>query len=573
MVTTSAMTHSIGLPADAAAVASVRELERRRQRGLLRARLFGGSAEPVRLGRFQIVRKLGEGAAGVVYAAFDPRMQRTVALKVLMAADTDRRALIREARALAQLSHPNVLTVYEVNDEGDLAYIVSELVEGGSLRDWMGSPRSLSEQLTMLRGMGEGVASAHRAGLVHRDLKPENVLVGDGRPRIADFGLAKVWAAEGDTLGVGRVVGTPGYMAPEQRRGAAPNPKNDQFSFGVIAYELLYGRHPFVVPGASPAHAAAQVGAPSVALERSPRLDPDAQVPPPARTHPAAAAWPVVERALAGDPQARWPDVESAVAALVAALEAPSREASRRSGALTRVLLVAGAACAVGAGGWLAATRLAVEAPPPADTPSPGEADLYATQYPSLSPIFAAQDWAGCVAFFEQHPTTAAGRATWVNCAEATRDPAQLERACAATEADPRPPAACDAVAREARQLLAAGQGTECIKMLWETEFNDTRGAVMTACTQQTPNAFDDAYACLYSERTESPHGRLTVCGFGQGLIVNAAGVFIPVDLYAQQYAVSREPAACSKLLREHSHPNPESTCDAFVRGESPPGN
>ena len=120
MVTTSAMTHSIGLPADAAAVASVRELERRRQRGLLRARLFGGSAEPVRLGRFQIVRKLGEGGMGVVYLARDTRLNRLAALKflpVIRRSDQElSRRFLQEAQAASLLDHPNICTIFEFSD-------------------------------------------------------------------------------------------------------------------------------------------------------------------------------------------------------------------------------------------------------------------------------------------------------------------------------------------------------------------------------------------------------------------------------------------------------------------------
>ncbi|MBK6578819.1 MAG: serine/threonine protein kinase [Sandaracinaceae bacterium] len=551
MTTTSSMTVSLGIPSDAAALDGVRELERQRLRGLLRQRMFGQQAAPVRIGRFQIRRKLGEGAAGVVYAAFDPQMERQVALKVLMAQVADRRALIREARALAQLSHPNVLTIYEVNDESDLAYIVSELVEEGSLRDWMREPRTAAERSQMLLGIGQGVASAHRAGLVHRDLKPENVLVGDGRPRIADFGLARVWAAESGTLSGGtRVVGTPAYMPPEQRRGEAPNPKNDQYSFGVMGYELLFERHPFLVPAAKGDDLA------------SPRFDPAAAIAPPASRHPCAAAWPVLERALRADPGARWPDVQALLGALDAAVpratETPGRPRKARLLALAAVAAVLGL-LVVGAWWrpWASSEPVTTE-PSVADTGPDNARDVALFQ--AVRPMMDRMDWTGCADYLAEHANTETSRATWVTCAQASRDEARLDLACAAASRDPSPPAQCDAVVSEARQLHRTGRFQECVKVLWEAERTSSRSLVLFQCTSSLEGAAR-VFACMYGQQLNGQRGAPADCGLGEGILLDANGASVPVPEYAIGFALDGRRAACEKIASEHGQPDLAALC------------
>jgi tetratricopeptide (TPR) repeat protein len=208
-------------------------------------------AETPRLGRgalvdrYVIIDFVGEGGMGAVYSAFDPELGRRIALKLLRTAEptAERRALLlREAQVLARFSHPNVATIHDAGTFGEHVFLAMELVDGGTLRSWLdGGARPWREAVALLAAAGEGLAAAHRAGLVHRDFKPENVLLGsDGRPRVTDFGLAGPTGAS-----AGRMMGTPAYMAPEQMAGAASDARADLFSFCVALYEALYGMRPF----------------------------------------------------------------------------------------------------------------------------------------------------------------------------------------------------------------------------------------------------------------------------------------------------------------------------------------
>jgi hypothetical protein len=210
-------------------------------------------APGTRLGPYEIVAPLGAGGMGEVYRARDTRLGREVALKILpedVAHDTARRHRFElEARAVAALSHPNIVAVYDVGD----GYMVGELVEGASLR---GQKFGARKSVEVAIQIADGLAAAHAAGITHRDLKPDNVLLArDGRAKILDFGLAKMTApraaaaAAAETVTVasepGVVMGTVGYMSPEQVRGQEANPRSDIFSFGLILYELLTGRRAF----------------------------------------------------------------------------------------------------------------------------------------------------------------------------------------------------------------------------------------------------------------------------------------------------------------------------------------
>ena len=233
---------------------------------------FGAGAveEPVdpagrRVSRYVLGERLGAGAMGVVYAATDPELRRNVAVKLMRGAwvrsggAAARARVIREARALARISHPNVIAVHDVGMLGDEVFIAMELVRGANLRAYLRDARpSVAHILEVFTAAGQGLAAAHRAGVVHRDFKPDNVLVGaDGRVRVTDFGLALAAAAEVDPApaapGVanveqtdaGTLIGTPAYMAPEQHAGAHVDPRSDQFSFCVALYEALYGERPF----------------------------------------------------------------------------------------------------------------------------------------------------------------------------------------------------------------------------------------------------------------------------------------------------------------------------------------
>ena len=194
----------------------------------------------VMIGRYEIIRALGEGGEAAVYEANDPVLERRVALKLLHpgsdSAQQGRRArLLREARSMARLSHPAVLTIYDVS-ESDGGFITMELVDGVTLRPWlMAGKRSLIDVLDVCCQMGEGLASAHRAGIVHRDFQPDNVLVDvTGRARVTDFGLAR---RRGDAAPSDD--GLKAYRSPEQQLGRAGDHLSDQYSFCLTAAEAL----------------------------------------------------------------------------------------------------------------------------------------------------------------------------------------------------------------------------------------------------------------------------------------------------------------------------------------------
>ena len=216
-----------------------------------------------RLGRYEIVEPLGAGGMGEVYRARDRELDRDVAVKVLpeaVASDTEWLARFkREAKAVARLSHPSILEIYDFGREGDVGYAVTELLEGEDLGDYLGSvggPMSWKEVRRIGAAVADGLAAAQGNGVVHRDLKPSNIMIcSDGRVKILDFGLARFHGAstpEAETASAtpavstpGTVMGTVGYMSPEQVRGEAADARSDIFSLGCVLYEMLSGRRTF----------------------------------------------------------------------------------------------------------------------------------------------------------------------------------------------------------------------------------------------------------------------------------------------------------------------------------------
>jgi predicted Ser/Thr protein kinase len=203
-------------------------------------------------GRFTILDVLGAGGMGVVLSAYDPQLDRKVAIKVLRtrglhgeryAREAER--LLREARSMAQLSHPHVVTVYEAGTIDGRVFVAMEYISGQTLRSWLAERKHrVDEIIDVLVKAGRGLAAGHHAGLIHRDFKPDNVLIGhDGRVRVIDFGLAR---PEGPTDYIEPALfGTPLYMAPEQHDNRELDARTDQFSFCVALYEALYGHPPF----------------------------------------------------------------------------------------------------------------------------------------------------------------------------------------------------------------------------------------------------------------------------------------------------------------------------------------
>jgi len=315
-----------------------------------------------RIGRFTVLAGLGEGGMGIVYSAYDDQLDRKVAVKVLRG-DTMRRdpqareRLLREAQAMARVSHPNIVTVHEVGSQDGEIFIAMEFVRGHSLGSWLTlAPRAWREVVVAMIQAGRGLAAAHAAGLIHRDFKPANVLVAtEGVVKVLDFGLARavdspspealapLRAAAATSLDTaltrtGTVLGTPAYMAPEQHLGEPATEKSDQFAFCVSLYEALYGQSPFDT---------SSLLALTHSVTQGQVRDPPASIAVP------AALLQIIHRGLALDPGKRFASMNDVLAALERTLE-------RRR---TPWFVVAGLAALIGAAGFSAASLRPVEDP------------------------------------------------------------------------------------------------------------------------------------------------------------------------------------------------------------------
>ncbi|MEP7009105.1 MAG: serine/threonine-protein kinase [Acidobacteriota bacterium] len=307
--------------------------------------------------RFVILDVVGRGGMGVVYAAYDPDLDRKIALKLVRPnrPGAGEGQLLREAQAIARLSHPNVVAVYDVGTHRDQVFLAMELVEGRNLGPWLAqAPRSVREILDVFIAAGRGLAAAHAAGLVHRDFKPDNVLIGnDGRVRVADFGVARRFESAGEqpaefrdlpeearsaratrsTVAVGEAtrfgmaVGTVPYMAPEQLRRGVADAKSDQFAFSIALFEALYGERPFAGQGALDL---------ALAMESGELRTPN---PPGRRIPPAFRA--ALGRGLAFDPAARFSSMDELLSTLAHDPEAARRRAWGIAAVLA-LLIVAG---------------------------------------------------------------------------------------------------------------------------------------------------------------------------------------------------------------------------------------
>ncbi|MDI1483523.1 serine/threonine-protein kinase [Polyangium sp. y55x31] len=289
-------------------------------------------APPVaaRIGRFAVVRKLGEGTMGVVYMGYDEMLDRRVAIKLLRPSVAGVGWLLREGQALGRLAHPNVVAIHEAGEHEGRVYLAMEFVEGPTLRAHLAErPRPFPEVLSLFLCAARGLAAVHDAGLVHRDFKPENVLVGkDGRPRIVDFGMAALARRDAGTNGEagrdaappsrrpgaldvsilprGAIAGTPAFMAPEQLRGERATAASDQWSFCAALYHAAYGVPPYSLDGDFVALSRRVLAAaPEIPAQRG-----------------RAPAWlgPILLSGLAKDPAARFPSMHALLAAIEAHL-------------------------------------------------------------------------------------------------------------------------------------------------------------------------------------------------------------------------------------------------------------
>jgi serine/threonine-protein kinase len=273
---------------------------------------------PDRFGKYEIVEVLGKGAMGVVYKAFDPDIHRTVAIKTIrkeLVEDQERAAMIfarfkNEARAAGRLSHPGIVAVHDYGDTGELTYIAMEFVQGMSLRDYFNRGTRFQEHdiVSILAQLLEALQHAHEQGVWHRDIKPANLIVmNSGRVKIADFGIAKVDTSQLTQTGL--VMGSPGYMAPEQYAGGTVDWRADLFAAGVVMYQLLTGVRAFSGTTEQMAYKVCHT------------------TPPPASEADPGRGWErydlTLARALAKEPDARYQTAESFRAAILAAYAAP----------------------------------------------------------------------------------------------------------------------------------------------------------------------------------------------------------------------------------------------------------
>jgi eukaryotic-like serine/threonine-protein kinase len=264
------------------------------------------------VGRYRLLQLVGRGGMGEVYAAHDPELDRKIAIKIMRADtypdDVEAARLMREARTIAKLSHPNLVTVYDVGSAGGRVFVAMELIEGDTVAAWLDRKRRARDEiLRVFISAGRGLAAAHRAGIIHRDFKPQNVMVtADGAVRVMDFGLAALrqtlHGPKAQRLTrIGSILGTPLYMSPEQLCGQTVDPRADQFSFCVALYEALYGERPFAGENFAELRTAVLAGRPR---------------PAPSSSRVPARVRAILLRGLSVDHRKRFPDMDAILKAL-----------------------------------------------------------------------------------------------------------------------------------------------------------------------------------------------------------------------------------------------------------------
>ncbi|MEM6295993.1 MAG: serine/threonine-protein kinase [Myxococcota bacterium] len=382
------------------------------------------------LGRYLIVDVLGAGAMGVVYRAYDPDLDRSLAVKLVgldgdgtSRGEREQARLLREAQAMARVSHPNVIQVFDVGSLDNAVYVAMELVDGITLKEWLVGTRTPAQIMKVFDAAGRGLAAAHRQGLVHRDFKPDNVMVDrENTPRVLDFGLARASHRPVDDESVeelrsgerktsspsletsmtqaGSIIGTPAYMSPEQHRGDEVSTQSDQFSFCVALFEALVGRRPFRGSTLAALSAAVSAG----------RIDA------PTRSTVPRSVMKAIVRGLSVNPDDRFPSMDALLGAL-----ALRRKSTRGLG-----LLVGAAGLTIGGMAWAWAP-----AEPAAPQPCSGAADAVsdvwsearrtsiATRFADEANALGTRIWTDTAQRFDTYASRWAGART--DACEATR--------------------------------------------------------------------------------------------------------------------------------------------------------
>jgi serine/threonine protein kinase len=483
------------------------------------------------VGRFRLLEQLGAGAAGIVYRAHDPQLDRMVAVKLLHAnsraagAHDDR--LLREAKGLARVTHPNVVGVHDVGMHADQLFVAMELVEGRTLTQWLtqrlalGSAQAPNEApsstgawrqvLSVMIAAGHGLHAIHEAGLVHRDFKPDNVLIDEhGRARIADFGLVR--AADDPQLDnesadygssplgpsmtqTGALMGTPAFMAPEQLQRRAADARSDQFAFCVTLYEALYGQPPFVASTIAEQMHATSSGAVQ-------------QVP--ASTTVPRALHDAIMQGLSPAPEQRYPDM----AALLSALDAAtSVQSASRPPRLALWLAVAGVSMLL-----LAVGAWALFGVPASDsTPSKAAAKALdkARKQRDASKYASCARTASMAKVKGESPRSGKLIDVWLNCALLADDWDHAGRACKAwnKNVDDPLPSSCEPTVVKAYALMAKKNWRGCLKkVLSDDKPNKHNLAVRMVCAHHAEDTRAYASACKLIKRKFPQYGPAQDC-------------------------------------------------------------
>ncbi len=546
------------------------------------------------VGRFRVLGKLGAGGMGVVYEAEDERLGRRVALKVLQRGDDPeaRARFVREARSASQVAHPHAAVVYEAGEDGDIAYLAMELVQGVTLDAWLEVARPLRERLRVAGEVAAAVAKAHELGIVHRDLKPGNVMIArDGAAKVLDFGLAKQQAASLDPEGAttatatleGRLVGTPGYMSPEQVRGKSVDARSDVFSLGVVLYEMFGGRRPFAGVSSAELLAAILRDKPEPLRSLAPDVPEEIER--------------LVDRCLAKAPGDRWPSARELLEALESVRPggAPAPDAPRSRAGLVAALLVAvGAVAAVvllagprkldvapgavpPASAASSSTVRAITEWPPPPTSSPEAATLYAEgllalrhasfellktdlmRAVELDPHFAAAHVRlAIIAYGEEEARIHIAAAAQASAPLSDRD----ERILALAKANHLDPARApvegpiearrlaDALPRDPEALFWAAatlkweQPGEALPLIDRALQLDPNFAVAEYMREEIADFDGDLDAMLASdERCTAIQPAATVCILGKARVHGVRGECADMERYARQ-AIAVEPSS-----------------------------